>query len=580
MFSRQFINVINVVILLMGVSYLLLSHNTALALPLPKTLIEETRLGRDTKIINFHDIKDKAPQGSKHLIVEVYTATSGQQADIVPVELVFNYGESGSYTNRVLSGEADKLATRLTESASSAKILQLPVRLEPKFGSSRAFIPWAFLKNQSKHVLSQSGVGGDFVASSMSHWDSLEAIDSISLKLKDEYKFSEGSLIQLYAVDERYLVAEQVLDIKSTGVNFPNLPQDKESLLVIGQTRSSQVNPARRGDRVWYSINGNKNNDQYRVQRITGEAPSYDVLNLNANKLLLDQINEPRVGWNTATEAPESVYGPWVVHFSEYNNKDIFKSFISLHGTRDNHYDPVGNEVGRWRGSENISSLDFFPQASNNFESGSRIGVYNTKQSDIRHVVKGRESEVVIDIPDSFDSIEWQINARSTAGVAEDDLIIEFNQDYSPANYLSQTMWALDGGGGALRGDNNDIGVIPGGKMNEKSMSDLFGSIKGLSGGESTIAHAYGGVPGSGTVKSTAVEGVESERITSVTFKTKSGNNFSPGSIFSIWVEDPYSSHTSRGDIPSGLTSRSYLLIAFLTIVALGLGIYRLRQRS
>ncbi len=546
----------------------------SMALPLPKTLIEEVRLDRDTKIINFHNLGDKAPDDARHLIVEIYTATKGAQADTVSVELTFNYGADGGYINRHLVGEADQLYTNLNSSARSAEILTLPVRQEAKFGSSRAFIPWAFLDNQSKHVLSQSGVGGDYASSSMAHWNSLEPIESIGLSLKDEYKFSEGSLIQVYAIDETYRIDEQVITQDSNRLDFNNLPQDKEGLIVIGQTRASEVNPLRRGDRVWYTANGDNNNSNYQVQRLTGEAPVYNLLNLGSDKLLLDQMQEPRVGWNTATEAPEGSFGPWLLHFSEYTNNDFWRSFMSLHGANDSHYDPVGNESGRWKSVDSIKDLSFYPQASDNFLAGSRIGIYSTKKSDIRYVVENKgETEVRLDLPASFDSAELQVNAKSIADGLEDELIIEFNDQSDANNYLNQTIWALDGDGGAYRENSNSLGVLPAKSYGERIYSSIYGSIRGLSSEVKTSTHAYGGVPAEGRVRSTAVESRDVERVSSVTFRTKSGEAFRPGSVFTVWVEDPYSNNAQGEGIISEFNPRAALLVLALVVGAIALSV-------
>lgn len=511
---------------------LLLAGTPALgAPPLPTEIVIEKTLTEDQAEVVFEDLAEELPAGSRHLVLEIFSAVSNGDGEPATVKLTFNDDTASNYVNRQLYAEGDHIGTDVQDPSTAADLMRIPPASGQRFGGGQSFIPWAFLHDQSKHSLTWGGANEDYLSTNMSHWTSPQPISSIQLRLEGEGNFAAGSSFQLFTVDERYRIDETVLLQDESGIGFSDLPQGYGNLIVIGQTRSSEVRPVRRGDRVWYSINGDAESSHYQIQRLTGEE----------EKIQRTRMKEPRIGWNTAETAPDGVFGPWVLYYPEYANTDMWRTFLSRHGTHDKRFDPVGNEIGRWTSSASIEELRFFPQEGEAFKAGSRIGIYRPKEPVQRYVVaEGGEQTVSLHLPCDTDGMQVHVTARSEdTELDEDRLLFELNGDGDQGHYAHQRATALGPREEVSREDNNEIGILPSGSSPAMLMSSTYSSFKGACDSDrQTAVLSYGGVPGDGRIGFYGGRWKQADNVTSLTFRTKSGAHFSAGSVFTVWAAE------------------------------------------
>lgn len=514
------------------------------AYPFPKELIAEKTLESSQEQVVFEDVKNQSPSDSRHLFVQFYAGHAGDDDLSAQLHMRFNGDSLSNYTNRTLYAEGDNLDTEVQDASLAANIMKIPAAGNRQHGFGQSFLPWAFLNNQNKHVLTQGSTSKDYLSMNMSHWQSREPVSSIQLELKDNYSFAAGSSFRLYAINENYQLKEKVLSEDREEIGLLNLSQSFKDLILVGQTRSNDENPQRRGDRVWYSINGDNQGERYQVQRLTGEAGYYDSDDdTERNRILLNQMNEPRVGWNTAKTAPQGTFGPWLLYYPEYTNTDMWRTFLSRHGTHDGYYDPVGNEIGRWTDSASIKDLRFFPQRGEDFKKGSRIGVYRSKEPVERYSLKKGDAEAVtIDFNQSVNSNDLQLHVAASSrytGSDEDQLLIEFNDDDVSGNYVRQKATGFDRDDKASSKNDNEIGVLPSGDIPAQLMSNTHMHISGVNDGNKNVALlSYGGVPGDGRIATYGSRWQQPDNVERITLRTKSGEPFAKGSVFAVWSDD------------------------------------------
>lgn len=369
---------------------LLLAYPSHLnALPFPKKLVAESTLSHSQAAVVFQNIASIAPEDTRHLYIEILAATETDNDRPATLTATLNDNHSPNYINRLLFATEDQINTQLHESDSAANLMNIPPADGQRFGGGSIFIPWSFLDDQKKHLLTHSAANESHISTQMAHWSSLEPVSSIHFRLADESNFAVGSSFRIYAVDESYRIQDAILPENQADIGFRRLSQEHSNLIVIGQTRSSEVNPNRRGDRVWYSINNDNQAQNYQIQRLTGEAAgSYQPgVATEPNRIIDNQMNEPRVGWNSAESAPRGVYGPWLLYYPDYTNTATWRTFLSRHGVYDNHWNPIGNEIGRHTDTASIRELRFRPQRGSEFTAGSRVGIYRSAEPSLRYVV-------------------------------------------------------------------------------------------------------------------------------------------------------------------------------------------------
>lgn len=508
--------------------------------PAPVTFVDEVVLKEAQPFVEFNDIAGHVPPGSKHLMVEVLASSAGGSSTVVGLN--FNGDFEKNYIGRTLSAADKKVKTSLVVDVSAAPAADIPPEGQARFGGGQIFIPWAFTDDQKKHFLSSSAANESSYSVRMGYWSSTKPVSDIRLSLPDGAHFASGAIFRLYAVDESYLVDEKLL-AEAGDVDFSNLPQDLGDLLVVGQTRSDDVNPRRRGDRVMYSINSDTKSSDYRIRRLTGEAEVYSEKRKTLpNHLLGNQMEEARIGWNSADAAPKDVFGPWLVFYPEYANTDMWRTFLSRHGTHDGHYDPIGNEIGRWTSAAAMSSLRFYPKGGERkFLPGSRVGLYRTKAPETRYVVEGDEEKTVsLDIPRSGRTLHVLVAARSaTSELKEEDrLVLDVNGDADAGNYARQYAGTRGKKIEASRRAQNDIGVLPSDTFPDKLMSSTHILMMGFSDSDKQKAiMSYGGVPGDGNIAFFGSRWKRTDPIQTLTFRTKSGAPFERGSVFKVWIE-------------------------------------------
>lgn len=549
---------------------LLLVSMAAVAMPLPKILIAEQTLADEQATLSFDNIDEWIPGGSQHLVIEMLAASIGDDEASATVTLTFNGDQQPGYTGRSLFAEGRRWATDIGQHSHSAGVMSLPRAGGQRFGGGYVFIPWAFLHGQDKHLLAYGAANEDRYAMHMAHWASPQAIASIQLGLSGSDRFAAGSRFRLYVVDERMRLRETVLADDARQIEFADLPQHLGHLIVIGQTRSSENNPRRNGDRVWQAINGDRQRDHYRIQRLTGEAAVYrDDRPTPQNLVHGDQMAEPRIGWNSADAAPAGVFGPWWLFYPDYADDRRWKTFFSRHGARDNHYNPIGNEIGYWADTAAINSLRYHPQAGRQFKAGSRAGLYHPGKPWQRHVVgRGGEQVITLEVAPASGTVHLLVTAHSEYDQADEDrLLIRINDDDDADNYLGQRFSARDRHRESSRGNGNEIGILPAAVLPADRMGSTYIALMGAGDDDrQTALLSHGGVAGDGSIAFYGGRWQRNDAVVRVSLRTKSGAAFSAGSTVDIWMEGG----PDRDQVPaSRWRSAAFAVVAIALVLLL-----------
>lgn len=562
---------------LLSAVLLLLSPSALGALPLPKKLVAEETLTQHQTTVEFDDIINLVPAGARHLYIEILAATEGSDNNSTALTVSLNSDNGPNYVNRLLFAEAGQVRTQLNSADSAANLMRISAADGQRFGSGNVFIPWAFLDDQKKHLLTTGAANEDYLSTQMAHWSSLDPITSLQFQLPRGESFVAGSSFRLYAIDEAYLIQDVALLDKQADIGFSSLSQEHTNLIVIGQTRSSEINPNRRGDRIWYSINNDNQRSRYQIQRLTGEAAgSYQPgVRTEPNRIIDNQMNEPRIGWNSAQSAPSGVFGPWLLYYPEYTNTATWQTFLSRHGVYDNHWNPIGNEIGRYNSTASIRDLRFFPQRGEEFVAGSRVGIYRAADPTQRYVVaEGGEQTVSLDLPDTTDrgALQLHVAARSdSTELDEDRLLIEVNDDdNSKPHYARLSMTARSTTHETTQADDNDIAILPAGDMPSKLMSSTQISLMGFNDDDrQTAILSYGGVPGDGRIALYSSRYLQLDKVTRLTLRTKSGAPFSAGSVFTVWIDGSPAQDTESATFQITIENFTLVLVVALSLLAI-----------
>lgn len=547
-----------------------LFSDRVVAMPLPKVLIEEVRVSKNSTEVEFKGLGSRVVEGSRHLVLDIYGVVDSR-SEGVSLAINLNGSYQPEYSGRTLSSRDGNIETELSTKSESASVLPLSDDEASELYGVRTIIPWAFSVGMNKHLLTQAVSGGS-MSNSMANWASQDSIDSLVVGFSGgDAKFLSGSVIRLYAVDESYRLDERDIPWGEGDLRFDRLSQASDDLMVLGQTRSNTFNPLRRGDRVWYSVNGDTNSQHYQAQRITGE--SYPVGQTpkrsdSTRKLLFDQIVEPRLGWNPDSSNPGETFGPWLVYFPEYTSRQYWKSFMSLHGVYDGSYNPVGSEFGAWRSSDGIRFLGFYPNTGSGFESGSSIGIYKPAPASSRQVLDDDQGEIVFDIPEGVDELEFSLTARSLDRAFDDRVLIEIDDEADSRR--SHAMESLREGPAVRDSGLGVVGRVPGSAAEDLIRSNIYGVVRGVSDGYSSLVHSYGGVAGVGSNGFYGVESLGGSAVRRVTFRLESGRKFSAGSVVKVWMTGGQSESRSGEEGRIDLRHLVFLgVMALVTILAI-----------
>ncbi|GLK86141.1 hypothetical protein [Ancylobacter defluvii] len=502
---------------------------------LPIVQVAETKVtGSSQKQIGFSSLSTLVPTGTNHLIIEISGAQTFDQRRFC--EVVVNGDGAAKYHRRDFQAVSSKVSTRYSLDQTVGQGVDIVPAAANEFSGGYIFFPYAFRTDNVKCWQTMGSSLEQRLHRHICAWNDTSAIDSIAFrpwqKTPSPNRWTAGTTVTLYAVDERRLIEERVLT-EDGNFAFTNFPADENHLIYLMHCRANYVNAAYVGDRTYHVINDDDGKNNYRVQRFGGEKiPNNVVLN--------EKFTEQRIGWSSAIDSPADTFGSLVALYPEFRDRGFFQPWISQHGTFDKKtYIPVSQENGCWRETSDLTKIAFRPKdKAGLYSAGSRIGAYCPSGLASRHVVAAEgAASVTLEIPTEAKALRCLVVARTDANEVEDRLLISLNGDGAASNYVGLRASARDKSHEA-KASANEVGALPGATAPESVFGCGTVAIPQHSASDrhkhllSTIGAAGGRLALYGTRwKSTAA-------VTSLTFRPKNGSKFAQGSVFELSFAD------------------------------------------
>lgn len=400
---------------------------------LPVKIISEQTLSASVASVTFSGITGNislwdslAGVTSRHLVVIVNARATGG-AGKNDAQMRFNGDSGNNYSDQYIFGVAAATPANRDNNTTSLFCYEVNAGGYPtSFSGGWVLIPHAFNTTNHKSTISLSGGVEEIVGMMTGRWADTSAITSVNLFPSGGVNFDTGSTFILGVVDERYLVEEAINPAADFVVDFNNIPQTGDDLVVVGY---SQSDLGAVEDEIIHEINNDAHAPAYPTQKLTGRAGVPAAAQQN------DEI-----GMTSGDNAPANEFGALIATYSQYAEGANDAHYTSLSG----YHESTGptSEVramsGRWPNVAAITQLELYPNAGVNFKAGSLFSLYRVP----RYVIDRQELTAVAptitfnNIPQNYQALQLNIYARSDDAIPiSDDIAITLNTDAGPATF-------------------------------------------------------------------------------------------------------------------------------------------------
>lgn len=403
---------------------------------IPCVLLEEIELTGAMSSITFDDIADQVAkyeaitgETARHLVVYMNAASPDATA-LRQVRMRFNEDSTALYNVQTLYGQSNSSgATRIT-AATYAPFYGIPgTTYANSFGGGTLLIPHAFNTTNHKAFIYYGGAVEEATEAFAGRYASANAVSSIML-YPQTGTFAIGSVFQLCVVDERYLVEEATP--VGDNVTFSGIAGTGNNLVVIGYTRS---NRAATNDEIKIGFNGDAVAANYARQYISGANAA----------ALANSAASNTIGVTPGDTATANAYGALITFISEYAETTNDPAYLVLEGYHESSTPQAYTYVvsGRRNNVAAITSVEYNIDAGSGFVDGTLFSLYRVPQYTIeRYELTDNNTHTVTfsNIPQTYEALQLNIYARTTAAATEDKLDISLNGDVVIANYDRQYL--------------------------------------------------------------------------------------------------------------------------------------------
>jgi hypothetical protein len=520
--------------------------NAASISTLPLTLVEELELESESASIEFADLSNLVPEGTRHLVLEISAQIT---TDTGMIGVRFN-GDDGPNYHRT------RLISKFSSTSAEAELLADeftgPAVNDVAFSVGYLKIAHVFDVNTYKVALGTSRSSGNKLLAQSGTWLSTAALDSISLHAPLG-EFAKGTAVRLFAVNESYRIAEQMLEEEGQ-FEFGDIPQQHDHLFAVGLTRATREDAVSEGDRCFQIINGDAVNSNYLAQRIGAEVKDHQAGIPGGGSVRRAQHVNPRVGWTSSEDVIDNVFGVQHVLIPHYASDEHEKWYLTAHGSYDADWHSAQRECNRRRNTDPVSHLLYRAQGiggnqPRDYVTHSRKSLYHgPKGLAARVEVEEKDvASITLEVPANAPTCNVLIHGRSSAVQDADRLIVSLNGDAADENYSLHMATAHAGSHGSVGTNKREIGIVPAAKAPDNVFGGAALSIPMHAATDrSKIVLSHSGAAGERMgIWSVVWDGTDA--VTTITISLEHGE-FVEGTVIDLWTNDPESA-----DIPGDL---------------------------
>ena len=400
---------------------------------LPLRVVGEQKFSAAAASVTFTLADYSIPSGTRHLAV-IWNGAKTATADMALLQV--NADTGANYNEQLLVGTGAVAAAARVTGETSIRLGQAPTGAN-LFGGGMIVIPYSAGAANHKATLSFGGEVENRIDAIAGRWANVAAITRIDI-LTSSSTFVANSIFWLCAVDERYLVEEQLLAADGT-VTFSSIPQLDGDLVALGFVRTDR---AATSDDIDVTVNADTTDANYARQRLSGSNTT------TAAAAAADRAFIEGVPGDSATA---NAFGAFVLSISQHANGVKQPHILAVSGYHETS-GPTSNVAvasGRRANIEAYTSLLFAPGGGGtNFKSGSLISLYHVPKRLVDYDKLTVDAATVTHaVPSGLEVLVESVFARSDAVAAVDAMAPAFNNDVTAANYDQQY---LTGNGAAV----------------------------------------------------------------------------------------------------------------------------------
>ena len=393
---------------------------------LPLRVIGKQKLSGVAASVTFTLADYSIPSGTRHLAV-IWNGAKTATADMALLQV--NADTGANYNEQLLVGTGAVAAAARVTGETSIRLGQAPTGAN-LFGGGMIVIPYYAGAANHKATLSFGGEVENRIDAIAGRWANVAAITRIDI-LTSSSTFVANSIFWLCAVDERYLVEEQLLAADGT-VTFSSIPQLDGDLCAIGFVRTDGALAL---ENLNLTINGDTTEANYAHQRLSGGGTTVDAAAV-ADREFIHQM--------PAANAIANAFGAFVVSISQHANGVKQPHILTVSGSHESTgpYSFITVMSGRRANIAAVTSLAFAPgEGGTNLKSGSLISLYHVPKRLVDYdKLTVDAASVTHEVPSGLEALVESVFVRSDRGIAIDGLDVSFNNDVTAANYDSQIL--------------------------------------------------------------------------------------------------------------------------------------------
>ena len=460
----------------------------------------------------------------RHLVVRVNGRLDGAFT-WGSTEIQFNGDTGANYSTQRLEGAGTNATATRANGVTSLYSVIMPgdSAAANAFGGGEVLIPDALSTRTHKSSIALSGAHELNVRTVAGRWASTAAITSVTIGAFTD-DFMAGSTFELCVVDESFNIDEQIKTGDGT-FTVSSIAAADGDLVVIGNLRSDRSGA---GDAVVHNINDDGTSGNYAGQALYGDNTSAGAFT--------STLNIANITGNTATTSAFGVMVGQFSNFADGANDPAYNFLAGYHAASNNAsvylYSTRRNNV------EAITKLEFSPESSTNFITGSMLSTYAVPKNLITRteLASAASSVTFSSIPQTYDHLELSIYVRGdSSGQPEAGFKNEFNGDTTVANYKRQLIIASGTtvGAGQEAAKNEPVDF-----PTSTATANVFGSIAySIQNYTKTDRHKHymvtAGDAGENELRLTSNRWANTAAISSIVF-TPSAGNFIAGSVFTL----------------------------------------------
>ena len=392
---------------------------------LPLRVIAKTKLSAAAASISFTDFSG-IPSGTRHLAVIFNGALTVAGGTLL---VQFNGDSGNNYNYQHVAGVGAVASAARTTAAASIECFGVPTGAN-LFGGGMIVIPHYAGADNHKAVLTMGGAVENSVTARTGRWANVAAITRVDV-LASANNIEAESIALLCAVDERYLVEEQLLAADGT-VTFSSIPQLDGDLVALGFVRTDRASVS---DDIDVTVNADTTDANYARQRLSGSNTT------TAAAAAADRAFIEGVPGDSATA---NAFGAFVLSISQHANGVKQPHILAVSGYHETS-GPTSNVAvasGRRANIAAFTSLLFAPGGGGtNFLAGSLISLYHVPKRVVDYDKLTVDSPSVTHaVPAGLEALVESVFARTDRAAALDGVDIAYNNDVTTANYDSQRI--------------------------------------------------------------------------------------------------------------------------------------------